>query len=158
MTMQHPQLWSLNGLASEVGLDRRTLAKRLKGTAPDGQLNGNPAWHLSTVLKVLQRSERPAASSATCRVEPELIDEIERTHEALVAGLSHMRREPDLSQRREIATRIGPSIGRLDRLLEKSVEAQDAVDLLSPWRSKVIGSAIGELLHLCAFSEPRARP
>ena len=97
MTMQHPQLWSLNGLASEVGLDRRTLAKRLKGTAPDGQLNGNPAWHLSTVLKVLQRSERPAASSATCRVEPELIDEIERTHEALVAGLIRFLDQSELT-------------------------------------------------------------
>jgi hypothetical protein len=148
MTMMQGRLWSLNALAAEIEIDRRTLAKRLKGIAADGQLSGNPAWHMATVLKVLQRSERPAVSFAI-RVEPALIDEIEQAHEALVAGFCHMRREPDLSQRREIATRIGPNIGRLDRLLERSIEAQDAADFLSLWRSKVIGSAIGELLHLC---------
>lgn len=45
------QLWSLNALSVELGRDRRTVAKILNDTAPDGVLKGKPAWYLQTALQ-----------------------------------------------------------------------------------------------------------
>jgi hypothetical protein len=53
MAMQR-QLWSINGLATELGMDRRTLAKMLDGVPADGTLKGGtPGWHLNTALDLI---------------------------------------------------------------------------------------------------------
>jgi hypothetical protein len=52
------QLWSINGLSAELGIDRRTLGKRLSNLPPDGE--GIEAgktvrrWRLARVLKHLR--------------------------------------------------------------------------------------------------------
>lgn len=49
------QLWSINGLATELGMDRRTVARRLSAAPPDGKLKGKPAWFLETALRAMPR-------------------------------------------------------------------------------------------------------
>jgi hypothetical protein len=53
------RLWSINALATELGMDRRTVAKRLSGVRPSGTLNGSPAWHLTVALEAIQGRRRP---------------------------------------------------------------------------------------------------
>lgn len=52
------QLWSINALATELGMDRRTVAKRLSGVHSDGELQGHPAWYLDTALGAIQGQRR----------------------------------------------------------------------------------------------------
>jgi hypothetical protein len=48
-----PRLWSLNGLAVELRLDRRTVARKMAQVRPDGLLAKKPAWFLSTAAPIL---------------------------------------------------------------------------------------------------------
>lgn len=51
-------LWSINGLAIELGLDRRTVAKRLGDVPPDGTTaSGHKGWFLARALRVLGGDE-----------------------------------------------------------------------------------------------------
>ncbi|WP_375738062.1 DUF1441 family protein [Pseudomonas boanensis] len=43
------RLWSINALAEEFGIDRRTIKRRLDGIPPAGEVNGYPAWRLRDV-------------------------------------------------------------------------------------------------------------
>jgi DNA-binding transcriptional MocR family regulator len=43
------RLWSINALADEFGIDRRTVKKRLDGIAASGEVNGHQAWRLRDV-------------------------------------------------------------------------------------------------------------
>lgn len=47
------KLWSVNGLATELDIDRRTLAKKLSGIEPDGEQRGNPAWKMRTAIDAI---------------------------------------------------------------------------------------------------------
>src|SRR3954453_12246040 len=58
-----PRLWSLNGLATELGRDRRTMGKIFGTTAPDGKLNGHSAWLLRTALNALDEHDKPQRAS-----------------------------------------------------------------------------------------------
>ena len=53
------KLWSVNALATELEYDRRTIAKRLTGVPPDGEVGGHPAYHLDTALSVLNVKKAP---------------------------------------------------------------------------------------------------
>ncbi len=64
MTMQR-QLWSINALATELQMDRRTLAKLLDGVPGDGEMNRHPRWHLATALEAIQ--ERRMSQRKTVR-------------------------------------------------------------------------------------------
>jgi hypothetical protein len=51
-------LWSINGLATELSLDRRTVAKRLGDVPPDGTTaSGHKGWFLPKALRVLGGEE-----------------------------------------------------------------------------------------------------
>lgn len=54
--MMVPRLWSVNALSTEFGLDRRTVAKRIKDAAPAGELSGKPAWKMADVAAALAGS------------------------------------------------------------------------------------------------------
>ncbi len=45
-----PTLWTVNGLSTETGVDRRAVAKQLAGIEPDGKARGEDAWLLKTYL------------------------------------------------------------------------------------------------------------
>ena len=49
----NPRLWSINALSTELDIDRRTVARRLRKVPPAGKLNGHDAWHLADVLPIL---------------------------------------------------------------------------------------------------------
>lgn len=60
-----PKLWSINALATEFDLDRRTVAKRIKGITPAGELAGKPAWRLADVVGPLMgRGDATPAKAA----------------------------------------------------------------------------------------------
>src|SRR5215213_4575687 len=65
------RLWSISALAVELGMDRRTVAKRLGRLPPDGRLNGSPAWRLATALEALGPT-RPAAPARAAGPPPPL--------------------------------------------------------------------------------------
>ncbi len=58
MAMQK-QTWTINGLSTELGMDRRTLSKRLSNLPPaeQEQQKGKTVrrWHLQNVLTHLNR-------------------------------------------------------------------------------------------------------
>jgi len=49
-------LWSKNRIASELGIDRRTVDKYLKGVAPTGKVRGHPGWSLRDFLVPLAKA------------------------------------------------------------------------------------------------------
>lgn len=57
------QLWTINGAATELGEDRRKLGACLSGVTPDGEVNGNPAWFLQTVLIALSGTSTNSLTS-----------------------------------------------------------------------------------------------
>lgn len=66
MGMQ-PTLWSVNALATELEIDRRTVAKRLRDVPPAGEKAGHPVWLLADALPALMapgRGRRRAADTA----------------------------------------------------------------------------------------------
>jgi hypothetical protein len=48
------RLWSISALAVELRMDRRTVAHALRDVSPDGEVNGNRAWRLTTALDALR--------------------------------------------------------------------------------------------------------
>ncbi|MGU3538889.1 hypothetical protein [Methylobacterium sp. A54F] len=46
-------LWSINGLATELQRDRRTVADALSGARADGEIRGRPAWFMTTAIAAL---------------------------------------------------------------------------------------------------------
>ena len=50
------QLWTLNGLATELGKDRRTLGRALRHVPADGTARGgHKGWFMETALRALER-------------------------------------------------------------------------------------------------------
>jgi hypothetical protein len=50
------RLWSISGLATELGRDRRTIAKALSDLRHDGHIGVEKGWFLSTAISALDRS------------------------------------------------------------------------------------------------------
>ena len=72
------QLWTLNGLATELGKDRRTLGRALRGVPPDGTTkSGYQGWFIETALRVL--GPRNGADNEKPQTPPgfEVIDRVE---------------------------------------------------------------------------------
>ncbi|MEQ9813983.1 MAG: hypothetical protein RLO50_14480 [Azospirillaceae bacterium] len=105
------KLWSINGLATELDTDRRTIAAKLKRAPPDGRLKGHPAWHLTTALRAIN-------GDASSRRSGDGVDLLEGRnpvdaalglhHNVMMSGLPHWLAE---------------------RLVEAGIEATDAADL-----------------------------
>ncbi len=47
------KLWTISGLAAELGRDRRLISAALKGIPHDGKDGRYKAWHMTTVLEAL---------------------------------------------------------------------------------------------------------
>ncbi len=150
------KLWSLNGLAVELGRDVRTLGKALSGVQPDGMVGKNPGYHIETALSALRRRGAARSGQPGDKAEAEAIFiELEELAVAIDEGFKKLRNEPDIKKRREMATEVGPLIGKLERALTRShdlspegsrgftVQATDAV---------ILGPAIGEFMHICQLT------
>ena len=73
-----PQLWTINGLATELGKDRRTLGKALRHVPTDGTTRGgHRGWHMESALRAL--SNRGQARSEVPPTPPgfEVIERLE---------------------------------------------------------------------------------
>ena len=57
------KLWSLSALSVELGINIRTLARRLRDSPPDGKLGQHDAWYLKSVLAALDRPQGSGGSS-----------------------------------------------------------------------------------------------
>src|SRR3954469_17277311 len=82
-------LWSINGLSTELGRDRRTIAKALSSVHPDGQLAGERAWFLSTALHALDRSRAGAPPKAENPLIEMMLGRLENWRE--IRGRGHCR-------------------------------------------------------------------
>jgi hypothetical protein len=60
MAMQR-QLFCINSLAVEFGLDRRTVAKRIDGIPPANQDGVSKQWYLESVIGALTRNQQTPA-------------------------------------------------------------------------------------------------
>jgi len=70
------QLWSINGLATELGKDRRTLGRALRYVPADGTTrSGYQGWFMETALRALSKGK---ASSEDAPTPPgfEVIDRV----------------------------------------------------------------------------------
>jgi hypothetical protein len=47
------QLWTMNGLSTELRVDRRKLGEVLSSVPPDGEVKGTPAWRMATAVAAL---------------------------------------------------------------------------------------------------------
>ena len=47
------RLWSVNALATELDMDRRTVAKRLANVTPSGERGGHSVWRMADALPAL---------------------------------------------------------------------------------------------------------
>jgi hypothetical protein len=78
--------WSISALAVEMGMDRRTVAHRLRDVPPAGTEKGHPVWFLPDALRALGRGSSPAPAPAApewCRI----VDQVQPPHfRGLVAG------------------------------------------------------------------------
>lgn len=72
-------LWSISSLSIELGIDRRTLGKKLSNLRPDGE--GIEAgktvrrWCLARVLRHLKAADRSTAGSRGAEVDSQLIED-----------------------------------------------------------------------------------
>lgn len=57
------KLWSVNAAASELGRDRRTVAKALDGVKADGRIGDRPAWLLQTIINALSDRATPTGGA-----------------------------------------------------------------------------------------------
>ena len=79
-----PKLWSINALATELGMDRRTVAKKLSGVRPSGTLNGSPTWHLTVALEAIQRRSRQRQEEDRSDERPPLLQGMLMGHNAAI--------------------------------------------------------------------------
>jgi len=57
------KLWSINALSVELGMDRRTIASRLRNTPARGKHKGHDVWYLSDALAVCAPNKRQTNDS-----------------------------------------------------------------------------------------------
>lgn len=72
------QLWTINGLATELGKDRRTLAKALRHVPADGTTRGGyQGWYMETALRTLSDKGQAAGEDPPTPPGFEVIDRVE---------------------------------------------------------------------------------
>jgi hypothetical protein len=148
-----PRLWGLSALATELARNVRTVSKALTGVKADGQVHGHDAWYLRTALRAMKTYEKSSDQLAIRRWNgggDELLGQLGAAANQVEEMLVRLRREPDLRRRREILKKEGGRVGELDRLFEADFVRQgpEAVTVFGPFRDRVIGGVIGELLEL----------
>lgn len=152
-----PKLYSLHGLAVEVGLDRRAVAKLLRSTPPDGSMKGGARWRLSTLLQAIE-DQRPhrRGGNGHAHSNPELLritEKIEAITNTLNARLARLSKITSLDKRREAAGMVGPMIGQLDRLTGQAnlLLPADERGIANVARDRIIGVAISNLMAVCEW-------
>jgi hypothetical protein len=72
------QLWSINGLATELGKDRRTLGRALRHVPADGTTqSGYNGWFMETALRALSDKGKARVEEEATPPGLEIIDRVE---------------------------------------------------------------------------------
>ena len=72
------QPWTINGLATELGRDRRTLARALRDVPADGTTrSGYQGWFIETALRALGSKEKAGVEESPTPAGFEVIDRVE---------------------------------------------------------------------------------
>jgi hypothetical protein len=72
------QLWTLNGLATELGKDRRTLGRALRHVPADGTTrSGHKGWFMETALRALGDKRQASDKEPPTPPGLEIIDRVE---------------------------------------------------------------------------------
>ena len=72
------QLWTLNGLAVELGKDRRTLGRALRGVPTDGATRGGyKGWFMETALHAVAGTDKARSEQSLTPPGFEVIDRVE---------------------------------------------------------------------------------
>jgi len=139
-------LFTVEGLARELGRDRRTVAKALHRQAPDGRIRGRDSWFLSTALALLNRRE--VASPVL-----ECLKEVERCYAAVQGALEKLRNEPDVEKRRRIVRRSPIPLGALLQAMRDAYAGTTGHDHVigELFHNEAARVVIGEVMHLCRF-------
>ena len=144
------KLYSLNGLSTELQRDRRTIGKALARVAPDGKTaSGDPAWHLTTALTALDRSEDRRSHHGGDNRD---IDEVEVASQKLHELFERLRAEPSVEKRRQMVDDgEGAVIGAFARAVERAQSQSSEVmrAVAAPFADQMVGGAVGELCRLC---------
>jgi hypothetical protein len=141
-----PRLLTRHALCVELGAHERTLARRLRNVPPDGEVNGRPAWFISTAIKAVGSTKDGNGGASEA-----VLDEIQDLASALDAGLRRVQSEKDLEARRRMLREdVGRLVGQLDKAMALATEGVSARDraLLDVVRNHVIGTCAGEVLAL----------
>jgi DNA-binding transcriptional MocR family regulator len=120
-----PNLFTVEALAVELGFDRRTVGRALRDVPADGTIKGRPGWRLKTAIRVLNRRDGRSGTGSEAAA-----DEIEALTEKIDADFARAAEIADLEQRRVLLKKIGPSVGRLDRLMESLDDGDIVLELL----------------------------
>ncbi len=151
------RLWTLSGLATELGCNIRTISAALNDVPADGRVNlrgkAYDGWKIETARKALAaRSaevarKRNGGCSAPDREALRMAGEIETRLADVEALLERLDAEPDVAKRREMVKSQGGCIGALDRALAKSIESDDdMLPIFEPMREKVLGEIVNRVL------------
>jgi hypothetical protein len=153
--MPSTKFFSINRAADLLERDRRTVARALRGIAPDQRERGQDRWKLPTIVAALtahasRTGGQQGRGGSVLEVAP-IADQAEAALNAIDAGLDRLQAEPDLTRRRELAWDVGPAFGALDRALAQCIalESNDLQPALEIFRHHVIGGLIGEFLATC---------
>jgi hypothetical protein len=153
------KLYSLNGLATELQRDRRTVGKALARVPPDGKTpSGDPAWHLVTALAALdriedRRSHHRGGDDADIR-------EVEFTAQKLHDFFEMLRAEPDIGKRRAMVDAgQGAVLGEFVKAVEqaRAGHSEAVRQVEQPFVDQMIGGMVGELLTLCRLELDASR-
>jgi hypothetical protein len=145
------KLFSISALATELDRDRRTIGKALARTPPDGTTaSGDPAWHLTTALTALGRSEgRRGGHGGDDDAD---IRELEFVARKLHDFFERLRAEPDIEKRRALVEAGHAKVlGEFARAVEQARAGNNEETRLveQPYIDRMHGGAIGELFRLC---------
>ena len=86
------QLWTLNGLATELGKDRRTLGRALSHVPADGSTqDGHKGWFMETALRALDGKGKASGEEPPTPPGFEVIDAVDNpVHKAQLLVLMYL--------------------------------------------------------------------
>jgi hypothetical protein len=149
-----PKLWTLNGLSVELGVGARALAKKLKHVRPDGKIEGHDGWFMSSAVSALENDRRSDGGGGGYSAgQDAILDEIAQLGARLDAGFKQMAEEPDLERRRLMGVRLGPLVGRLEKLFAANLESApiDERAFVKLGTDQILRRAIANFMGLCQY-------
>jgi hypothetical protein len=122
MSARRPMnLFSINGAAELLEMDRATIARSLRRTPPDADEGGKRRWHLATIVRaLLARTKRPPATNGGgyggfADLDTDLTDDLAALplFADFNAAFAKMETEPNLAKRRSMAISFAPKMIKL---------------------------------------------